>query len=171
MWPYMGKARMLLKCPADLSAVNTPQGRLPRVRSNSMSQVFAYGEWLDGGPNRGQTRWRTYTKGSTIVVPVKTFVFVEEHPDSINDSAFASQCTGNQGSDPPGAARIIDIPASFHNGACAFTFADGHAEIHKWVGRTIQPPVQYNGTIPLNISAGDSWIDAHWIADNTTVRN
>ena len=25
-----------------------------------------------------------------------------------------------------------DIPASYHNGSCGFSFADGHAEVHKW---------------------------------------
>jgi len=38
--------------------------------------------------------WRTYGKMDNIVNPVKTFVFVDEHPDSINDAAFATQCTG-----------------------------------------------------------------------------
>jgi len=25
------------------------------------------------------------------------------------------------------------LPASYHNGACGFTFADGHSEIKKWL--------------------------------------
>jgi len=34
-------------------------------------------------------------------------------------------------------STIIDFPASFHNGAAGFSFADGHAEIHRWIGKTI----------------------------------
>jgi prepilin-type N-terminal cleavage/methylation domain-containing protein/prepilin-type processing-associated H-X9-DG protein len=170
MWQYCGKNAQLYKCPADRSAVTVGGQRLPRVRSMSMSQVFSRGEWLDGGPNPNQKAWRTYSKLSNIANPVKTHVFAEEHPDSINDAAFAVQCKGNQPTDPQSAARIIDLPASFHNGACGFAFSDGHAEIHKWRGSTIQAPVRYSLATQLNIPAKDSWLDAHWLAEMTSIR-
>lgn len=170
MWVYSGRAKNLYKCPADLSTVLVAGQRLPRVRSISMSQVFSRGEWLDKAYNTSQKVWRVYGKLSAIAIPVRTFVFVEEHPDSINDSAFATASTGNQDGDPPGAAQIIDMPASFHNGACAFSMADGHAEIHKWVGRKIQPGVHYNNNLSLNVPAGDSWPDTHWMAFNATIK-
>lgn len=170
MWSYCGKSGNVFKCPADMSTVRYQGQSLPRVRSISMSQVFAYGEWLDYGPNRNQRRWRTYSKIADIVLPVNTHVFAEEHPDSINDAAFAVTMTRNQGSDASSAATIIDFPASFHNGACSFAFSDGRGVIHKWIGNKIKAPVHYNNNLPLNVSAGDSWMDAHWLADNTTVR-
>jgi prepilin-type N-terminal cleavage/methylation domain-containing protein len=171
LWPYTGKSAAIFKCPADMSTVVVGNVRKPRVRSNSMSQVFGKGEWLDGGPNANQTVWRTYSKLTTILNPVRTFVFVDEHPDSLNDAAFATQCTANQPNDPPAAARIIDFPASYHCGACGFSFSDGHSEIHKWKGSTIKnAPITYTATLPLNVSAGDSWPDAHWMAENTTVK-
>ena len=172
MWTYCGKAAKLYKCPADRSQVPAAGGqRLDRVRSMSMSQVFANGDWLAGSGSASSPKWRKYSKLSTIANPVKTHVFAEEHPDSINDAAFAVQMSGNQGSDPTTAARIIDFPASFHNGACAFSFSDGHAEIHKWKGSKIQAPVRYNNNLPLNVAAGDSWMDARWMAENSTVAN
>ena len=170
MWPYSGKSAGIYKCPADPSAVKTSAGRVPRVRSNSMSQVFAYGDWLDPGGHPARF-WRTYGRLGIIANPVKTFVFVDEHPDSINDAAFATQCTSNQDGDSPGAAKIIDFPAAWHNGACGFSFSDGHSEIHKWQGSKIKnAPILYNASLPLNVSAGDSWRDAHWMAEVTTVR-
>jgi len=42
------------------------------------------------------------------------------------------------------AGTIIDYPASFHNGGCGFSFADGHAEIHNWNGVNMKPPVIQN---------------------------
>jgi type II secretory pathway pseudopilin PulG len=169
MWIYCGRSAKLYKCPADKSQVTvTGQGRVDRVRSMSMSQAFARGEWLHYTAGKGP--WRTYTKLSTIINPVKTHVFAEEHPDSINDAAFAVTMTRNQPSDPITSAYIIDFPASFHNAACAFSFSDGHAEIHKWKGRKIQAPVKYNNSLALNTPAGDSWMDARWLAENTTVR-
>jgi prepilin-type processing-associated H-X9-DG protein len=65
--------------------------------------------------------------------------------------------------------NIIDIPASYHNGACGFSFSDGHAEIHRWIGRTIKPPVKYDGSVALNVPARDSLVDAKWMSQNTTV--
>jgi prepilin-type processing-associated H-X9-DG protein len=132
-----------------------------------MSQVFSYGEWLNKTYDRNQTVWRTYAKLSSIVSPSKTWVFVDEHPDSINDSAFANVCTG---ADSPSTAHIVDFPASYHNGACGFVFSDGHSEIKRWKGSKIKPPVTNTGTMPLNVPAGDSWMDVQWMAENTTVR-
>jgi prepilin-type N-terminal cleavage/methylation domain-containing protein/prepilin-type processing-associated H-X9-DG protein len=170
MWSFSGKQKNIFKCPADQATVVGAGGvRMARIRSISMSQVFGYGEWLDKSLNRNQTAWRTYDKASTIGRPVKTFVFVEEHPDSINDAAFANACTGNQPSDATTAAQIIDFPASFHGNAAAFAFADGHAEIHKWKGSKIQPKATYTGTMPLNVPAGDSYLDTRWMAENTTL--
>lgn len=162
LWPYTGKSASIFKCPADQSTVQVGKQKLPRVRSNSMSQVFGFGTWLNFA------RWRTYDKASIIVLPVKTFLLVDEHPDSINDAAFATQ---SDGADNRGSAQIIDFPASYHNGACGFSFCDGHSEIHKWIGSTIKAPVHYNNNLQLNVPAQDSWVDVWWMAQNATVHN
>ena len=36
----------------------------------------------------------------------------------------------------PTASAWQDLPASYHNGACGFSFADGHSEIKKWASAT-----------------------------------
>ena len=33
---------------------------------------------------------------------------------------------------PFSALTWANLPANYHNGACGFSFADGHAEIRKW---------------------------------------
>ncbi|PYI89031.1 MAG: hypothetical protein DME26_02180 [Verrucomicrobia bacterium] len=164
MWPYTGKSQNIFKCPADMASVNVAGEIKPRVRSISMSQVFGYGGWLTS------PTWRTYSKLSTIAIPTRTFVFVDEHPDSIDDAAFANQC---KGADQPDTSMIIDFPGSYHSGACGFAFADGHSEIHKWIGSKIKPPVRYNGVVnlTLNVPADDSWLDVNWMAQNTTIKN
>ncbi|MCP5516872.1 MAG: prepilin-type N-terminal cleavage/methylation domain-containing protein [Verrucomicrobiales bacterium] len=168
LWEYVGQSREIFKCPADRAQVTVNGQRVPRIRSNSMSQVFGYGEWLDKANNRNQTRWQTYAKGSGIVSPTQTFVFVDEHPDSINDAAFANACTG---AEAQATAQIIDFPANYHNGACGFSFADGHSAIKKWVGGKLRnAPLYYGkGTLALNVPAGDSWVDVLWMKENTTV--
>lgn len=157
--PYIGHTFSIWKCPADkVTVLDNQRRRVPRVRSNSMSQVFDYGSWLP------TSRWRTYSKLSHIVIPTKTWVLVDEHPDSINDAACAVQIA------LPGArtAQIIDFPASYHNGACGLSFADGHAEIHKWRGSTIKAPVR-NVSMALNVPARDSVQDIIWWSEHTTV--
>ena len=62
-------------------------------------------------------------------IPVNLWIFAEEHPDSINDSEFQvqiAQYTLGGG--------FIDMPANYHSRAGTFSFADGHVEIHKWLG-------------------------------------
>jgi prepilin-type N-terminal cleavage/methylation domain-containing protein/prepilin-type processing-associated H-X9-DG protein len=164
LWPYTSKNRYIFKCPADRAMVN----QLPRVRSNSMSQVFGSGEWLDYDiKSSGQSVWRIYDKLSGIVIPAKTWVLMDEHPDSINDAALAVSCTK---ANSPNEAKIIDYPANYHNGACGIAFADGHADIHKWRGGKIRnAAIQYNDYLALNVLAEDSWKDISWLADNTTV--
>jgi prepilin-type processing-associated H-X9-DG protein len=93
---------------------------------------------------------------------------VDEHPDSINDAAFAVQMALPSVPSTMGDVRIIDYPGSFHGGACGFSFADGHSEIHRWRGNAIQPKVR-SFEIPLNQPAGDSKNDILWLSDVTTV--
>lgn len=167
LYSYTGKSLAIYKCPADQSA----NGRLggpthkgtPRIRSISMSQVFDFGSWLPA------STYRVYRRSSDIVNPSQTFVTVDEHPDSINDDAFAVLMIPAGGS-----GNIIDMPSSLHNGACGFSFADGHSEIHRWLSKTVKQPVKYvNSSAQLNIpaSAKDlSLTDARWMSDNTTVR-
>jgi prepilin-type N-terminal cleavage/methylation domain-containing protein/prepilin-type processing-associated H-X9-DG protein len=162
--PYLGKSSYSIwKCPADPTKVKNNAGlQVPRVRSNSMSQVFDAGSWL---PN---SRFRTYDRLGSIKTPSKTFVLVDEHPDSINDAAFAVQMAVPSIPSTMSDVRIIDFPASYHNGACGFSFADGHAEIHKWRGSAIKPAVT-SQLLSLNVPAGDSKNDIYWLSDMTTV--
>lgn len=172
VWPLVGRAASAFKCPSDRSAVRRPGGtNLPRVRSYSMSQVFGTGEWLNKVNDPYQGVWRTYARASEIVLPSRTFLFMDVHPGSINDSAFKTACTGNLPTDPPMAAQIIDYPSPLHNGGCNLSFADGRAEAHRWEGSKIRnSPVVYDGLMPLNVPAESSWVDTHWLKENTTVR-
>ena len=167
LWVYTGKSKAIFKCPADQATVTVGTEKRPRVRSNSMSQVFGSGEWLDYNINAKQNVWRTYEKLSEIVSPSKTWVLMDEHPDSLNDAALAVSCTDADTTN----AKIIDYPANYHAGASGMSYSDGHAEIHKWRGNKIKnATIQYNNYLALNVSAGDSWRDVSWWASVTTVK-
>lgn len=105
LFKYAGGSFAVYKCPADRAAngkIARAQNATPRIRSISMSQVFDFGGWLPAA------RYRTYERDSDIVNPAQTFVFVDEHPDSINDAAFAVQMV----EDDARTGNIIDMPAA-----------------------------------------------------------
>jgi len=170
LWSYAGETREIFKCPADKAMVTVPgEGRLPRIRSISMSQTFGSGAWLNKVLNENQNIWKTYGKVSEVFSPSMTWVFVVEHPNSINDAAFAVACTDADST----SAQIIDFPANYHNGACGFAFSDGHSEVKKWVGSKIaDAPIRWgsNANWPLNVPAEDSWVDVQWMAQRSSVR-
>jgi len=158
------------KCPADRSAVTIGGISYPRVRSMGMSQAFGPGDWLDpAGPlvNPTSRRYRVYYKTGDLINPgpARTYVLLDEHPDSINAGGFANMMV-----ESPSAARIIDFPASFHNGAAGISFADGHAEIRKWVDPRTKPPVRYNNNLQLNVPSPNN-ADMIWLSVHTTSRN
>jgi prepilin-type N-terminal cleavage/methylation domain-containing protein/prepilin-type processing-associated H-X9-DG protein len=140
--PYTGSAG-IYKCPADESTALEGGARCPRIRSVSMNAAVGRGGdiyWLNYlQPSANFTLFQKesdYGRMSTSML----WVFDDEHPDSINDGCFAAAV-------PPTLASTtwIDVLASYHNGACGLGFADGHAEVHKWLDRRSDFPVEYNG--------------------------
>jgi prepilin-type N-terminal cleavage/methylation domain-containing protein/prepilin-type processing-associated H-X9-DG protein len=154
---YTGANYKMYKCPADPK--RQAGGRKEAsVRSYALSQsvgtvcpafpgghsgvpsLATHGPWLDGahGHTRNRT-WRTFGKESDFVAAAETFMFIDEHHNSINDGGF-----GHPGFDPSrptaSTARWVDYPAGYHNNAAGLSFADGHSEIKKWVG------LRYRGT-------------------------
>jgi prepilin-type N-terminal cleavage/methylation domain-containing protein/prepilin-type processing-associated H-X9-DG protein len=166
LWDLSGKSAQVYRCPADQRvAVNppgAPAGTYPVVRSMSMSEVFRTGyNWI-------QSPYKLYDKKTAIARPVNTFVFIEEAPLSMNDDAFAvSTVTG-------GGEQIVDFPAVYHGGrSTTMAFADGSAQIHRWLGGTIltvQPGNRQSLNPPPAIPAGDSAGDIDWLISNTTTQ-
>ena len=131
-----------------------------------MSQVFDYGSWLPSPP------YKVYSRMSHIVNPVQTWVFIDEHPDSINDAACAITMLDvqNPNFQRPGSAEVVDLPAWYHNGAAGFAFADGHSEIHRWIGRDIKVPIRRSPQNRVQVNDAGSITDMIWWSKNTTVR-
>jgi prepilin-type processing-associated H-X9-DG protein len=86
-----------------------------------------------------------------------TWVTLDEHPDSINDGYFINNPTGS---------AWQDIVASYHNGACGFSFADGHSEIRKWKSGTSKYGVlyAYPATKTFDASGKNDW---NWYLERT----
>ncbi len=156
------------KCPADYSYVTIGGKRHPRIRSMGMSQaVGGPGGWLPPPSyDESQKRYKVFYKTSDFdrAGSANVYVLLDEHPDGINAGGYANQMV-----ESAAAARIIDFPASYHNGAAGISFADGHADIRKWIDpRTIQK-VKFT-SMSLNVESPNNK-DMIWLSDRTTVRN
>jgi prepilin-type N-terminal cleavage/methylation domain-containing protein/prepilin-type processing-associated H-X9-DG protein len=165
--PYL-KSPAVFKCPADKSMSGGRSG-VPRVRSISMNQAIGpnvtgdatgQGLWLPA------TTYKVFLKetDATSPSPSDLWLMVDEHPDSINDGAFAVQMPASAFS-----TQWIDVPAKYHADACGFSFVDGHAEIHKWQAPGVIPDVTY-APLPKNGIYVLKNPDILWVARHTSAR-
>jgi prepilin-type N-terminal cleavage/methylation domain-containing protein/prepilin-type processing-associated H-X9-DG protein len=170
LYPYC-KTPAIFKCPADQAMVKANNKMLPRVRSMSMNNWVGgngtqldpstwYGGW--SGPN-----WRVYSKLADMIDPgpSSTWVLLDEREDSINDSFWVVDMTGYP--DKPGSLKIVDYPASYHNNAGGFSFADGHSEIKKWKDPRTTPRLKKNTLLPLNVASANNK-DVVWLQERST---
>lgn len=139
---YTSKNTGIYHCPADNYPARFGGASLLRVRSDSMNGfVGDRSNDRATGVNDWYPAYLQFIKTTSLTRPgpAMTWLLVDEHPDSINDAWLIPSM--------PVTTSFTDLPASYHNGACGFVFCDGHAEIHKWHGSTIQPVkgTQYNG--------------------------
>lgn len=173
--PYV-KSAQLFRCPADnySSSVQRAKGWAYRVRSitmdgnvgpvaqpgaNNAGQKYAFSGWTLTNPVTKITGF--YTPG-----PAMSWVIIDEHPDWMDDSILYVNP-----SETNGLGEFTELPGSFHNNACGISFADGHAEIHKWQDPRILLPVTYQyqhnlGNGGLKITGTPS-PDLMWLAQRT----
>jgi prepilin-type N-terminal cleavage/methylation domain-containing protein/prepilin-type processing-associated H-X9-DG protein len=156
--PYTAKNTGIYKCPAD--SIPCPVG--PRSRSYSMN---AFVGAHDAAGSKISSQYRQFIKLTDISQPVTTFVFLDEHPDSINDGWFVF-CSG---ANPAERVEWSDLPSSSHNGACGFSFADGHSEIKKWRDPSSFRPVKKTSS-DFPISTGGRTNDIGWVAERSTYK-
>ena len=115
----------VLHCPADKRA-NSPFPGSQTVAPGA----FAWGSYSGAGGMNGA--WGTQvTKVSGILHPSDRFLWVEENdPRGENQGAWALNPVN-----PPTwtGSAFVDSAAAWHGGTSTFSFADGHAENHKWL--------------------------------------
>jgi prepilin-type N-terminal cleavage/methylation domain-containing protein/prepilin-type processing-associated H-X9-DG protein len=162
LWNYCGKNSAIWRCPADHSTVRYNNVTYPRVRSLAMNGWFDSTDVESFGAG-----FRVYKKMSDLSVPgpTLTWVFLDEREDSINDGEMIVGMTGYP--DKPQQWKIVDYPASYHNGAGGFSFADGHSEIKKWTDPRTMPNLKKGQGITLNVGSPNN-PDVFWMMERTT---
>jgi prepilin-type N-terminal cleavage/methylation domain-containing protein/prepilin-type processing-associated H-X9-DG protein len=161
---YLSSDTGVYKCPGDRTTAIIGGRRYPWVRSIGMNCYLA------SHFSERDLPYRVHFKLSEIQRPSGLFVFLDERADTLDNNMFN---VGDEGIDPVDPARVrwTELPANYHGNSASFSFADGHAEVHRWMRpmpRVSQQhlPMQSNHKFP--ISANNP--DIIWLFEKTTTR-
>lgn len=158
--PYI-PAAAIYKCPGDRSRFVRSMSmncRLNPTRINGTPAFTAGGNAL----------YHTFRRFQEIAAPSKIFVFLDERSDTINDGFFGVDMSNTGTRDGNGASNpywIIDYPASYHNGAGAVSFADGHVEKHRWLEASTLVPL---GRAVPGSRTSSTDRDIQWLQEHCT---
>ncbi len=170
-------------CPSDrtVGAAQSAAGWEARIRSYSMNAMVGdAGDFSTNGFNSNNPNYTQFFKTTQLRQPVEIFVFLDEHPDTIGDGYFLNKDPGSTyvnpygnayGSPSASTAQWTDLPASYHSRATAFSFADGHSQLHRWVNAdtivTPQPDAAY--IPPASGISVDQRDDFNWVLEHMSV--
>jgi prepilin-type processing-associated H-X9-DG protein len=162
--PYVAKSLKIFWCPTDtyLAQAQRAQGWAHRARSVAMNAAIGDGSkytnfsWSAGPPGFW---WAKKMGDLTKPGPASSWLFTDEHPDSIDDCILYTNPYSEDGT-----GQFTELPAADHGGACGLAFADGHAEIHKWSDALTQHPVTYGTLNQVSVTKSR---DLAWMSQRT----
>lgn len=121
----------VIHCPADLRSRNQVV-----ISPSKAPGTFAYGSYAGAGGLNGIIYGpdTAIVKQSAITHPTDRFLWVEENdPRGENESSWVMK----PGTRPTfSGAAFVDSVASWHGKTSTFSWADGHAENHRWIDDT-----------------------------------
>jgi len=167
LWRYCGENLAIWRCPSDHSSVTVNGLTRPRVRSMSMNVYLGGWGGTDGNWGAAISNYRIFRKFSDLSSPPPSqmFVFLDMREDSID---MGNLCVNMAGwPNNPAAYVFWDLPGMYHNGACGYSFADGHSEIKKWRDPRTSPPLVQNGYV-RDIFASPDNQDITWMQERAT---
>jgi prepilin-type N-terminal cleavage/methylation domain-containing protein/prepilin-type processing-associated H-X9-DG protein len=140
----------IFKCPADKLLTNG----VIRTRSISMNAYMGVRtNNQPASPRVNEATHHAFRRLDQVINPTGIWVFWDENPGTIDD------CLGVVDVSPPfvTSKQLVNLPSNYHNGAGGLSFADGHAEIHRWTNPNVLLPV---GTFLLAGGADYDWLFA-----------
>jgi prepilin-type N-terminal cleavage/methylation domain-containing protein/prepilin-type processing-associated H-X9-DG protein len=167
---YLGYTAKVFACPAAnyVSPRQSGMGWDHRVRSIAMNGAVGdgvkfpntYGASPTANPF-SWTQWYVAKKSSDFHFPGPSdcWVFCDEQPDSVDDALFYTA------SYP--VSQFTELPGNQHGGACGISFADGHAEMHKWVDAVMTAHQNVSYTTVQKVPCLTSDNDMLWLAQRT----
>ena len=173
--PYVGNQLNIFVCPADhdLSTSQAQAGWDHRIRTCAMNGAMGDGvKWFAPG-NGGN--WPAFYNAIRLTDmhspgPSDCWVVMDEHPNSDDDATFYVNPADANGS----GTSFTELPGSLHGKSGGIAFADGHSEVHKWMGGLTTQPFDPNSTSYIqNVNVGGdpaSQNDLTWLAQHTPAR-
>jgi prepilin-type N-terminal cleavage/methylation domain-containing protein/prepilin-type processing-associated H-X9-DG protein len=171
--PYCSGQYKIYTSPGDnfVSPIQRAVGYNQRVRSVAMDA--AVGGPAVGGSGSGAKPPSSLSslnpffcavKMSQLIQPgpSRSWVFINEHPDSIDDGIFYDDPRASSGN-----GTLIELPSAYLGGGCGISFADGHAEVHQWQTGAFIVPVRYTRYPPNPGIAYTQNPDLAWLAQHT----
>jgi prepilin-type N-terminal cleavage/methylation domain-containing protein len=169
MGQYVANETAIFVCPADryISTYQRDSGFQNRIRTCAMNGGMGGGDkWFS--PTNGGA-WSLFYNAVHISDlhnpgPAYCWVMMDEHPDSNDDATMYVNPADATGT----GTSFTELPGSLHRKSAGMNFADGHGELHKWLGGADTPPVRFT-TYVQNVSSLDqgSVQDLTWLATRT----
>ena len=163
--PYTGRTAKIYKCPNDnyVSDLQAKAGWTARVRSYSMNAMVGdAGQFSKSGANVNNPNYRQFFKSTQVPKPGLIFVFIEEHPNSIDDGYFINN---------PEHSTWTNLPAAFHNEGANLSFVDGHSEMHRWIESGTKLPVRPGfAYLPIEVTT-TAQRDFKWLMYRTSTED
>lgn len=161
--PYASQSVAIYRCPSDnvLHRIQREAGWTGRIRSYSMNAMVGdAGDASKSGSNANNPGYVQFFKMAAIPKPSDIFVFLDEHPDSIDDGYFLNRAARRE---------WFDLPASYHDGAASFSFSDGHARMKRWqIASTRAAARPDSVALPLYVPK-DQTADFNWVTEHMSV--
>lgn len=156
LWKYV-QSTGTYHCPGDVRTKRLQPGSGYAYDSYSKANGMNGGNWQGSSASTGPQPY--FTKATEVLAPAEAMVFIEEaDPRSYNRGTWVIDVAPSPG--------WVDPFAIFHGNTSTFSFADGHAETHKWlVGSTIKAASDSaNGRASFYWSGGNiNNVDFRWV--------
>ena len=162
---YVGRNAAVFACPAAqiVSPAEAAAGWTQRARSAAMDGSLGDGAKYSGFPFSSTFFWAKKMMDLHVPGPSDSWVFLDEHPDSIDDCILYISPTYANGN-----GLFTELPAGLHGGKCGMSFADGHAEMHKWTKAPPLQPVIFDNKVGVTVQVlVVNNADLAWLAQHT----
>jgi prepilin-type N-terminal cleavage/methylation domain-containing protein len=158
---YLQTAKIYL-CPTDRNTVTVSGQTYPKLRSYAMNAYLGWvGEWDSRlGDGRGNPVSKVFYKHSDLAAAKanNVFVFQDVNPNSICWPFFGVQMVQD---------TFFNFPNSSHSQGGVLSFADGHADFHRW--RDPRTITAYSTDYHVHQDASPNNRDLYWLRDHTSV--
>lgn len=123
------------RCPEDKELLGTGANRFLRPKSYGLNFFLGWAvDSITGASyhNEPAGKNQIYKIIGSTPRPGEIFAFGELHPYSICQPPFGTHPTWDAQGNPTGQNLSFHVPGNLHGQNSTFSFADGHAENHKW---------------------------------------